>query len=140
LRTGAAVSMLTGLVGHARVSAELVSRCDHLPLALRAAAAVLIQSPSLCVADLVARLTPRSLLAELAVDDLDPRARLLARYRAMSAVDPAAAAAFQYLGTDGARVRTLSAPVTRRLAEFGLLEDGGLAPLTRQVAVELGRG
>lgn len=143
LSTPAAVAMLGKLVGRSRITsdraaADLVTRCDHLPLAVRAAAAVLIADPRLALADLADRLAPDSVLDELAVDDLDPRARLLARYRAMSTVDQVAAAAFQYLGTDGVAAADLSPAVARRLAEHGLLEDGHLAPLTHRVAVELG--
>lgn len=145
LSTPAALAMLGRLVGRSRIAPEwaavdLVARCDHLPLAIRSAAAVLIADPRLGLADLTRRLAAGSLLEELAVDDLDPRARLLARYREMSTVDHAAAAAFQYLGTDGVTADALSPAVARRLAEHGLLEDGQLAPLTHRVAVELGTG
>lgn len=145
LCTPAAVAMLGRLVGRSRMTpdwaaTEIVERCDHLPLAIRAAAAVLIGSPRLDLADLAGRLTEEAVLDELAVDDLDPRVRLLARYREMSAVDQGAAAAFQYLGTVGAAVGALSSPAVRRLGDHGLLEDGHLAPLTHRVAVELGTG
>ncbi|MGH3762844.1 BTAD domain-containing putative transcriptional regulator [Actinophytocola sp.] len=145
LSTPAAVAMLGKLVGRARVTpdwaaVDLVVRCDHLPLAIRAAAAVLIAEPRLGLADLAARLSAGTILDELAVDDLDPRARLLARYREMSTVDRVAAAAFQYLGTDSLPAGRLSPAVARRLADHGLLEDGRLAPLTHEVAVELGTG
>jgi len=145
LSTPAAVAMLGRLVGRPRMTperaaVELVHHCDHLPLAIRAAAAVLIGNPRLGLAEFAARLTAATVLDELAVDDLDPRARLLARYREMSTVDPSAAAAFQYLGTDGGAVAALTAPALRRLADHGLLEDGELAPLTHRVAVELGTG
>ena len=145
LSTAAAVAMLGRLVGRSRITPEhaataLVDRCDHLALAVRAAAAVLIADPRLGLAELTARLTAGSVLDELAVDDLDPRARLLARYREMSTVDQVAAAAFQYLGTEGVTPADLSPAVVRRLADHGLLEDGRLAPLTHRVAVELGTG
>jgi len=145
LSTAAAVAMLGRLVGRSRITPEhaataLVDRCDHLALAVRAAAAVLIADPRLGLAELTARLTAGSVLDELAVDDLDPRARLLARYREMSTVDQMAAAAFQYLGTEGVTPADLSPAVVRRLADHGLLEDGRLAPLTHRVAVELGTG
>lgn len=145
LPTAAAVAMLGKLVGRSRITPEhaaaaLVARCDHLALALRAAAAALIADPRLGLAELAGRLRAESVLDELAVDDLDPRARLLARYREMSTVDQVAAAAFQYLGTDGIAPADLSPAVTRRLADHGLLEDGHLAPLTHRVAVELGTG
>lgn len=145
LRTAAAVAMLGKLVGRSRITSqaaaeELVGRCDHLPLAIRAAAAVLIAEPRLGLGELADRLAAGTVLDELAVDDLDPRARLLFRYRDMSTVDSVAAAAFQYLGTDGVAVEDLAPPITRRLADHGLLEDGRLAPLTHRVAVELGTG
>ncbi len=145
LSTPAAVAMLGRLVGRSRVTpdaaaAALVDRCDHLPLAIRAAAAVLIADPRLGLAELAERLRTESVLDELAVDDLDPRARLLSRYREMSTVDQVAAAAFQYLGTDGVAAADLSPPIARRLTEHGLIEDGHLAPLTHRVAVELGTG
>jgi DNA-binding SARP family transcriptional activator len=145
LSTAAATAMLGKLVGRSRITPEhaaaaLVSRCDHLALAVRAAAAVLIADPRLSLAELAARLPVESVLDELAVDDLDPRARLLARYREMSTVDQVAAAAFQYLGTEGVEPTDLSPAVVRRLADHGLLEDGRLAPLTHRVAVELGTG
>ena len=122
LSTAAAVAMLGRLVGRSRITPEdaaaaLVARCDHLALAVRAAAAVLIDDPRLGLAELAARLSADSVLDELAVDDLDPRARLLARYREMSTVDQVAAAAFQYLGTDGVAPADLSpavAPPPRR--------------------------
>ncbi len=101
---------------------------------------MLIADPRLGLAELAARLTAETILDELAVDDLDPRARLLARYREMSTVDQVAAAAFQYLGTDGVTTDDLAPAVVRRLADHGLLEDGHLAPLTHRVAVELGTG
>ncbi|MGH3881163.1 MAG: hypothetical protein ACRDSK_29415, partial [Actinophytocola sp.] len=145
LSTPAAVAMLGRLVGRPRLTpewaaVELVDRCDHLALAVRAAAAVLIADPRLGLAELAGRLSSGMVLDELAVDDLDLRARLLARYREMSIMDHAAAAAFQYLGTDGVAAGELSPAVARRLAEHGLLEDGQLAPLTHRVAVELGTG
>jgi DNA-binding SARP family transcriptional activator len=145
LSTPAAMAMLGKLVGRPRMTPEhaaaaLVGRCDHLALAVRAAAAVLIADPRLALADLAARLATGAVLDELAVDDLDPRGRLVARYREMSTVDHRAAAAFQYLGTDGAGVADLSPALVRRLVEHGLLEDGHLAPLTHRVAVELGTG
>ena len=145
LSTPAAVAMLGRLVGRPRITpewaaVELVARCDHLALAVRAAAAVLIADPRLGLAELAERLSSGAVLDELAVDDLDPRARLLARYREMSIVDHVAAAAFQYLGTDGVAAGELSPAVARRLGEHGLLEDGHLAPLTHRVAVELGTG
>jgi DNA-binding SARP family transcriptional activator len=145
LSTPAAVAMLGKLVGRSRVTpdwaaADLVGRCDHLPLAVRAAAAVLIADPRLGLAELAGRLPAETILDELAVDDLDPRARLLARYREMSTVDQVAAAAFQYLGTEGVTTDELAPAVARRLADHGLLEDGHLAPLTHRVAVELGTG
>jgi DNA-binding SARP family transcriptional activator len=145
LSTPAAVAMLGRLVGRSRLApdwaaADLAGRCDHLALAVRAAAAVLIANPRLGLPDLAARLTAGAVLDELAVDDLDPRARLLARYREMSTVDPVAAAAFQYLGTVGATADRLTPAVARRLTEHGLLEDGHLAPMTHRVAVELGTG
>jgi len=145
LSTPAAMAMLGRLVGRSRITpewaaADLVARCDHLPLAIRSAAAVLIADPRLGLADLTRRLSAGSVLEELAVDDLDPRGRLLARYREMSTVDQVAAAAFQYLGTDGVTADALSPAVARRLADHGLLEDGHLAPLTHRVAVELGTG
>jgi hypothetical protein len=58
----------------------------------------------------------------------------------MSTVDQVAAAAFQYLGTDGVAAGALAPAVARRLGDHGLLEDGHLAPLTHRVAVELGTG
>jgi DNA-binding SARP family transcriptional activator len=136
-----AVAMLAKLVGRSRVrsedlATEVVSRCDHLPLAVRAVAAVLIQSPHLTVEELLPRLHDTTLLDELAVDDLDPRARLLGRYRELTATDPASARAFRHLG-GGAHVTDLPPHVTRRLAEHGLLEDDGLGPLARLVAAEL---
>ncbi|HEV7652303.1 MAG TPA: BTAD domain-containing putative transcriptional regulator [Actinophytocola sp.] len=145
LSTAAATAMLGKLVGRSRITPEpaaaaLVARCDHLALAIRAAAAVLIADPRLGLTELAARLSGGSVLDELAVDDLDPRARLLARYREMSIVDQVAAAAFQYLGTDGVVPADLSPAVGRRLADHGLLEDGHLPPLTHRVAVELGTG
>lgn len=135
----AAVAMLGRLIGRSRLrpewlATEVVSRCDHLPLAIRAAAAVLIQSPGLALEDFWARLD-QDLLNELAVDDLDPRARLLGRYRELAVADPEAAAAFQSLGAGDPAA--LPAPVARRLAEHGLLEDGHLAPLPRLVAREV---
>ncbi|HEY0452112.1 AfsR/SARP family transcriptional regulator [Actinophytocola sp.] len=145
LSPAAAVAMLGKLVGRPRVTpdwaaAELVRRCDHLPLAIRAAAAVLIGDPRLTLPDLATRLAGDGVLDELAVDDLDPRARLLSRYRAMSTVDQSAAAAFQYLGTHGGSVGALTSPSVRRLVDHGLLEDGRMAPLTHRVAIELGTG
>jgi DNA-binding SARP family transcriptional activator len=145
LSPAAATAMLGKLVGRSRVTPEhaaaaLVACCDHLALAVRAAAAVLIADPRLGLAELAARLSVESVLDELAVDDLDPRARLLARYREMSTVDQVAAAAFQYLGTEGVEPADVSPAVARRLADHGLLEDGRLAPLTHRVAVELGTG
>jgi DNA-binding SARP family transcriptional activator len=137
----AAVAMLGRLVGRSRLTpewlaAEVVSRCDHLPLAIRAAAAVLIQSPGLALEDLWARLD-QDLLNELAVDDLDPRARLLGRYRELAVADPEASSAFQSLGTGERSPADLPPPVARRLAEHGLLENGHLAPLSRLVAREV---
>lgn len=138
LRTASAVRMLAALVG-ARVAREqraaegLVARCDHLALAVRAAAAVLISEPGLRLGELLERMTDARLLDELAVDDLDPRARLLARYEALLEVDPGAAATFL-------RARTMPVPgdelppgVTRRLAEFGLLEGRRIGALSRLV-------
>lgn len=135
------VAMLSKLVGRARLVSErhardLVARCDHLPLAIRAVAAVLIQSPGLGVEDLVSRLCDRCLLDELAVDDLDPRARLLGRYRELTASDPVAATAFRHLG-GGMPVADLRPHVARRLVEHGLLEDGGFGTFAKLVAKEL---
>lgn len=141
LSPAAAVAMLGRLVGRSRLTqpalaAELVARCDHLPLAIRAVAAVLIQSPRLGVGELLARLARENLLDELAVDDLDPRARLLGRYRELAASDPASASAFRELGAGG-RVADLPPPVARRLVEHGLLEEHGLGLFARLVAAEL---
>ncbi len=141
LRPAAALALLGRLVGRSRLVPErlaldLVARCDHLPLALRAVAAVLIQSPRLTIADLVPRLHDGGLLDELAVDDLDPRARLLGRYRELAAADPVSATAFRHLG-GGTPVAELPPHLARRLVEHGLLEDGGIGPLARLVAAEL---
>jgi hypothetical protein len=141
LTPSAAVAMLTRLVGRARLVSErhardLVARCDHLPLAIRAVAAVLIQSPRLGIEDLVPRLHDENLLDELAVDDLDPRARLLGRYRELTASDPMSATAFRHLG-GGMPVGDLPPHVARRLVEHGLLEDGRIGPLAKLVAAEL---
>jgi hypothetical protein len=97
---------------------------------------VLIQSPRLALADLVPRLHDRGLLDELAVDDLDPRARLLGRYRELTASDPVSATAFRHLG-GGTPVVDLPPHVARRLVEHGLIEDGRIGPLARLVAAEL---
>ncbi|MDQ3788713.1 MAG: hypothetical protein M3422_15895, partial [Actinomycetota bacterium] len=110
--------------------------CDHLPLAIRAVAAVLIHSPGLRVEDLLPRLHDRNLLDELAVDDLDPRARLLGRYRELAASDPVAATAFRHLG-GGMPVADLPPHVARRLVEHGLLEDGRIGRFAKLVAAEL---
>jgi DNA-binding SARP family transcriptional activator len=141
LSPAAGVAVLARLVGRARlvserVARELVARCDHLPLAIRAAAAVLIQSPGLTGEDLLRRLTDHALLDELAVDDLDPRARLLGRYRELSASDPVSARAFRHLG-GGMPVAGLPPHVARRLVEHGLLEEGRIGPLALLVAAEL---
>lgn len=141
LSPAAAVAMLGRLVGRSRLTpdhkaTELATRCDHLPLALRAAAAVLIQSPRLTVTDLVTRLHESALLDELAVDDLDPRARLLGRYRQLTASDPVAATAFRQLG-GGLPPADLPPHVARRLVEHGLLEEDRLAPLARLTAAAL---
>jgi hypothetical protein len=141
LSPSAGVAMLSRLVGRARLVSErhardLVARCDHLPLAIRAIAAVLIQSPGLGIEDLVPRLHEDNLLDELAVDDLDPRARLLGRYRELTASDPVAATAFRHLG-GGMPVDELPPHVARRLVEYGLLEYGRIGPLAKLVAAEL---
>jgi hypothetical protein len=101
-----------------------------------ATAAVLIQSPRLGVEDLVRRLHDGNLLDELAVDDLDPRARLLGRYRELTASDPVAATAFRHLG-GGMPVDGLPPHVARRLVEHGLLEDGSIGRFAKLVAAEL---
>lgn len=137
----AALAMLGRLVGRSRLAPErlaldLVARCDHLPLAIRAVAAVLIGSPRLTPADLVPRLDDDGLLDELAVDDLDPRARLLGRYRELAAAEPVSATAFRRLG-GGAPVADLPPHVARRLVEHGLLEEGRIGPLALLVAREL---
>jgi DNA-binding SARP family transcriptional activator len=141
LSTSAAIAMLGRLVGRARLvserhAREVVTRCDHLPLAIRAVAAVLIGSPRLGVEDLASRMHDGNLLDELAVDDLDPRARLLGRYRELTASDPVSATAFRHLG-GGMPVAGLPPHVARRLVEHGLLEDGRMGPLARLVAAEL---
>jgi hypothetical protein len=97
---------------------------------------VLIGSPRLSAEDLVRRLRDDTLLDELAVDDLDPRARLLGRYRELTASDPVSATAFRHLG-GGMPVGELPPHVARRLVEHGLLEDGRIGPLARLVAAEL---
>jgi DNA-binding SARP family transcriptional activator len=137
----AALAMLGRLVGRSRLAPEslaldLVARCDHLPLAIRAVAAMLIGSPRLTPADLVPRLHDDGLLDELAVDDLDPRARLLGRYRELAAAEPVSATAFRRLG-GGAPVADLPPHVARRLVEHGLLEEGRIGPLALLVAREL---
>lgn len=141
LSPAAGIAMLSRLVGRARLVSErhardLVARCDHLPLAIRAAAAVLIQSPGLGIEELVPRLREDNLLDELAVDDLDPRARLLGRYRELTASDPVAATAFRHVG-GGMPVGALPPHVARRLVEHGLLEYGRIGPLAKLVAAEL---
>ncbi len=141
LSPAAAVAMLGRLIGRSRLTPdrfalELVARCDHLPLAIRALAAVLIQSPRLGLPELLSRLHDNGLLDELAVDDLDPRARMLGRYRELTASDPVSATAFRQLG-GGTPVAELPSHVARRLLEHGLLEDGRIGPLAKLVAAEL---
>jgi DNA-binding SARP family transcriptional activator len=141
LSPAAAIAMLGRLIGRSRLAPDqlaldLVARCDHLPLAIRAIAAVLIQSPRLGLADLLPRLHDHGLLDELAVDDLDPRARLLGRYRELTASDPMSATAFRHLG-GGTPVGELPPHVARRLVEHGLLEEGRIGPLAKLVAAEL---
>ncbi|MEN3307836.1 MAG: hypothetical protein V7603_4038 [Micromonosporaceae bacterium] len=87
-----AVELLTHAVGAQRVEAEagaagdVVSACDGLPLAVRAAAARLVARPGWALATLADRLLdPRRRLDELSTGDLDVRASIEGGYRRLDA-------------------------------------------------------
>src|SRR5215211_7424734 len=83
--------LLAGIVGPDRVAAEsaaaaeLARRCGLLPLALRIAAANLLDQPGRGIADYLAELTETSRLAGLAVDG-DPEAAVRAAFDTSYAV------------------------------------------------------
>ncbi|NUS03162.1 MAG: helix-turn-helix domain-containing protein, partial [Nonomuraea sp.] len=101
-----ALTLLAHLIGESRVSderhaaEELVRLCDHLPLAVRVAAARLSARPAWPVGHLAAKLRDeRYRLRELAVDGWEVRASLLAGYRDLLRVEgPEAARLFRLLG------------------------------------------
>lgn len=137
------VAMLYRLAAHRRADVEcnlaaklvrLAELCDHLPLALRIAAARLASRTELPVAALVSRLEDaRRRLDELSVEDIAVRASLSIEYEqldtnraqalsALSAVDVvdvdlAAAAAVLGQHTESAE------PILERLVEANLLES-----------------
>ncbi|MEW9527800.1 BTAD domain-containing putative transcriptional regulator [Microbispora sp. NPDC049125] len=109
LPSAEAVGMLSALVGERRVAAdpsaadELTSLCGRLPLALRLAAARLMDRPHAALGDLVERLRDRRrILHELETGDVTVRASLELSYDLLSRsprpVDQAAARALCHLG------------------------------------------
>jgi tetratricopeptide (TPR) repeat protein len=96
--------LLARILGPDRVSAdaaatgELARMCGLLPLALRIAAANLLDQPGRSIADYLAELTEMSRLAGLAVDD-DPEAAVRAAFDTSYAVlDPDDRRMFRLLG------------------------------------------
>lgn len=96
-------TMLAGVIGTERVAAEpdavanLIKACDHLPLALRIAAANLLDEPSRRIADYVVELT-RSRLRTLAVPN-DPEAAVVAAFAlSYRRLEPGARRLFRLLG------------------------------------------
>ncbi|WP_318306697.1 AfsR/SARP family transcriptional regulator [Amycolatopsis solani] len=94
LSPDAAVAMLADLVAGNRVPVDpraarsVAALCDHLPLALRAAAARLNARPGWTVRCLLSRLgDERHRLTELTVGDLGPRASYRAGYAVLSGSD-----------------------------------------------------
>lgn len=100
-----AVEMVTKIAGEDRVEAELpevkilTSLCDHLPLALRAAATRLVTNPSLLVSDLERALSHvNRRLDELRVGDLDVRRRYEESFQSLT---PLQQIVFCVVGTFG---------------------------------------
>lgn len=100
-----AIELLDRVTDDRRVSAdpelaaEIVTRCDHLPLAVRIAGARLAARRNLALRDLAARLrNDRHRLDELAQDDLAVRTCFDGGYRELATRDPEAATMFRRLG------------------------------------------
>ncbi|WP_164764584.1 AfsR/SARP family transcriptional regulator [Streptomyces lydicus] len=99
-----ALELLGAIVGAERVAAEpaaareLVAVCDGLPLAVRIAAARLVNRPGRAMADLVARLSEERRLDELRVGDLGVEATFRVGYEVLG---PGLAHAFRALALCG---------------------------------------
>jgi NB-ARC domain len=118
-----------------RTSAELVELCDHLPLALNVAARRLAAHPGWTVEHAVSRLRDgRHRLEWLRVGDVDVRARVLDRVRALRGP---ARRAFPELGvgsdhvTANALAERLRCPVSSAEELLESFVDAGLARATR---------
>ena len=104
LASDEAVLLLAHILGEERVAAEpqatteLAEVCGFLPLALRIAAANLLDQPQHSIADYVARLRAGNRLGELAVDG-DPQAAVgVAFDTSYATLDPQARRLFRLLG------------------------------------------
>lgn len=134
LTEAGSVAMLAQLVGDARVrpesvtAARLAQLCGHLPIALRIAAARLVEHPEWSIRDLVRRLSdPGSRLDELEAGDLSLRVCLRAPFNRLTGggrpSDHLAARSFRLLGSrrltviDPAQVATLTGVTGSRAAQ-----------------------
>ncbi|HJU01265.1 MAG TPA: tetratricopeptide repeat protein [Actinomycetes bacterium] len=122
--------LLARILGPDRVAAEtaataeLARMCGRLPLALRIAAANLLDQPSRGIADYITELTETNRLAGLAVDD-DPEAGVRAAFDTSYAVlDPDGRRLFRLLGlvpgpeVTAAAAAALAAVPLRRAAQL----------------------
>nr|WP_158102567.1 AfsR/SARP family transcriptional regulator [Lentzea kentuckyensis] len=139
-----ALALFTAVVGEARVAAEEVAArriaelCGRLPMAVRIAAARLVDKPHWPISVLARRLEDeRSRLAELCLGDMDVRTSLAGSYARLSQVARRGLVRLSLLETREFPARVAAAALNEPVAEVeDLLESLVDARMTEAVSVD----